>query len=874
MALRTGQRVLVPDTHACEFLAGSDDLETYRQAGIRAVQTTPLFSRSGTLLGMISTHWRGPHEPTASELRALDVLARQAADLIERRRAEEGLRESRDQFQIMGETVPYGVWLCAPDGGVKYCSQSFLDLINMAQEEQQQFGWTKRLVPEDVEPMMKKWLDCCTTGAPWEHEHRIIDRHGEIHTILSKGLPVRDAEGRITCWTGVNLDITERKKTEKDLERARAAAEEANRAKSAFLANMSHEIRTPMNAIIGMTELTLDTRLSQHQREYLEMVHSSAESLLKVINDILDFSKIEAGMLEFEAAEFDLRDLVEQTAQTLALRAHQKELELTCRLDSGLPRILVGDAGRLRQVLTNLIGNAIKFTERGEVTVQVESAEVEEAGKCRLRFVIKDTGIGIPAAKMDLLFRHFSQVDSSTHRHFGGTGLGLAISRQIVEGMEGTIHAESEEGAGSTFSFIVSLDIAAGQAPISAPPAPSCLEGVRALIIDDNQANRRILNEILANWGLAPTAVAGGREGLELLRAAASAGEPYRLLLLDERMPEMDGFSVAEQIRSDATLPELIIMMLTSADVPAGVERCRQIGIATYMVKPIQQSKLFDRLMETLGREGVHAPGLAPVAPASPHPAPVSGSANILLVEDNQINQILARTLLEKQGWSVQAAADGHEAVETWRRGGIDLILMDVQMPEMDGFQATRLIREEEREAGGHIPIIGLTAHAMQGDREKCLEAGMDDYLTKPVRSASLYAAVERLLPGRPGAPVIDLRNALEGVSGDRSILAGLAGKFLSSCPAALENLQAALDRQDFQQIEGMAHSLKSVVGIFGAKKAASLLQKLEDAAEIRGLKEAENLVPQVLLEMEQVQGNLAAFSAEAALVAAESSGS
>jgi PAS domain S-box-containing protein len=789
-------------------------------------------------------------------------------DVTERKQAEAALRESELSYRQMLDSIPGMVFTTRSDGFCDYQSQQWVDFTGVPMSEHLGDGWTKLLHPDDRPRAFSAWRNAVEERAPYDLEYRVRRQDGEYEWFKVRGRPISNEAGEIVRWFGTALNIDRLVRTQKELRQAKTTAEAATRAKSEFLANMSHEIRTPMNAIIGMTELTLDTPLSRQQREYLEMVQSSAESLLKVINDILDFSKIEAGLLEFEAAAFNLRDLVGKTAHILAVRAHQKGLELGFRIDPATPDTLVGDAGRLRQVLINLIGNAVKFTEQGEILLQVEVVTAEEDGKCHLRFAVSDTGIGIPADKMNLLFRHFSQIDSSAARRFAGTGLGLAISRQIVEGMGGTILAHSVEGEGSTFSFTVAFALPQQSATVPALRPQPNLEGMRVLIIDDNETNQRILTEMLASWGMAPDVAAGGREGIERLRTAATAGKPFRLLLLDERMPEMDGFAVAEEIRSDANLPELNIMMLSSGDVPAAATRCRQAGIATYLIKPLRQSELFDTLMETFGRQTIQEPETPPAA--ADHPSLASGAPRILLAEDNRINQALARTLLEKRGWTVQTAANGNEAVAAWRKGGIDLILMDVQMPEVDGFQATRLIRQEERTLGERTPIIGLTAHAMKGDREECLEAGMDDYVPKPVRAEALYATVEHWMTGGGGAPGINLSAALQTVNGDRDFLAGLAVQFTRDYPPSRENLQAALDRQDLQQVEGIAHSLKSVVGIFGANKAAELLQKLEDAAERQGLRELEYLVPQVLMEMEKVMGNLVAFSAEGTVLPAE----
>ena len=736
--------------------------------------------------------------------------------------------------------------------------------------EPQQFAATYEAFLEAVHPDDRAAVNDAYSGSlregrdSYEIEHRIVRKTGEVRYVHEKCEHFRNESGEIIRSVGMVHDITDRKQIETSLREAKTTAEAATRAKSEFLANMSHEIRTPMNAIIGMTELTLDTSLTRQQRDYLEMVQSSAESLLKVINDILDFSKIEAGLLEFDTAPFDLRDLVEKTAHTLALRAHQKGLELACRVDPAVPSVLMGDDGRLRQVLTNLIGNAIKFTEAGEIVVQVELISPPHDGRCSLHISVSDTGIGIPAHKMNLLFRYFSQVDSSSTRRFEGTGLGLAISQQIVEKMGGNIQVDSAEGEGSTFHFTAPFSLPQQASTARPPLAKPDLEGMRVLIIDDNETNRYILTEMLTSWGMAPSAVASGLEGIVRLRMAAKAGKPFRLLLLDERMPQMDGFTVAQKIRSDATLPEVNIMMLSSGDIPAAVERCREVGIETYLVKPLRQSELFDTLMETFGQR--HLSGDLTDVPSTDlaESAPTSHSARILLAEDNRINQTLARTLLEKRGWSVLTASTGKEALNVWRTEKVDLILMDVQMPEVDGLQATRLIREEEAALGaGRTPIIGLTAHAMAGDREVCLDAGMDDYVPKPVRAEVLYDAVERLLPGEDDAPAIDLSYILQAVNDDRTLLGELAAQFLRDCPVSCEELKSALFAQDLQKVERTVHTLKSVVGIFGAEKAQSLLSKMENAAHTRELKEMKKLLPLVLQEVGRVQKSLTDFGGE-----------
>jgi PAS domain S-box-containing protein len=793
-------------------------------------------------------------------------------DITERKQAEEALRVDEERLKVALEGAGDATWDRNLLTGEAVFSDRCNEMLGYAKDDikNDSSGWEERIHPEDKSRILairQAYLNGHL--ATYSCEYRLRCKDGNWKWVLSRGMVVsRDAEGKPARLAGTLTDISHIKQVEAQLLKAKELAEAASRAKSEFLANMSHEIRTPMNGVIGMTGLLLGSNLGPEQRHYAEVVDASAKSLLVVIDDILDFSKIEAGKLEIGTLDFNLRTLMDDFATMMIGRLGKKRLEFVCAVAPEVPALLQGDPGRLRQVLVNLAGNAIKFTHQGEVVVSV-SLISESKAEAVLRFTVRDTGIGIPADKQHVLFTSFTQVDASTTRQYGGTGLGLAISKQLVGLMGGEIGVASKEGEGSEFWFSVrfSKQLEGRQMNIS----PVLVRGTRILVVDDNATNREVLTAQLQSWGARVTAAEDGETALACLREAVDAGDYFQAAVLDMMMPGMDGEALGQAIVADNRLKTTRLLMMTSIGQQADARRFKEIGFAAYLVKPVRQSDLFDCLVAVLAGDQPQQMR-SQVSPPSLQKTPLR-NARILLVEDNLTNQEVAIGILQRLGWQADIAANGKEALQALATRPYDLVLMDVQMPEMDGYEAAQRIRDSRSSVLNHrIPVIALTAHAMVGDGEKCLAAGMSDYIAKPIDPQTLAKTIEKWLTLKPhdvpgetpaempggktpppepaeGVTVFNREVFLRRMMGDEDFARTVAAGFLEDLPRLLTALKEQLAQEDLESVWKQAHKVKGSAANVGGETLRDVAQLMEKAGKAGDLAGVAGWVPELELQ-------------------------
>ena len=822
------------------------------QAGLHSAFALPI--RQGRRVsGVMEFFSRDMFEPAPELLAMMTTVCNQIGIYVERKWAGEDL----DRFFELSLDM---FCVATFDGYFMRVNPAWQTVLGFSEEEMRASPFMDFVHPDDQAATIEA-MSTLTTGAKViDFENRYRAKDGTYKRLEWNSAPfihqgliyavARDVTDRRAAQEALQQNAERLSQLVKELEVARERAEQATVAKGEFLANMSHEIRTPMNAIIGMTDLTLQTRLTPQQREYIHTARESAESLMTIIDDILDVSKIEARRLTLERAPFHFRDTVEDSVKLLAPRADQKGLDLSCRIAPDVPEALIGDPGRLRQVILNLVSNAIKFTDEGEVGVNVS---VDERGTddVRLRFTVRDTGIGIPEDKQWEIFGAFVQADTSTTRRYGGTGLGLTISTQLVEMMDGRMWLDSEVGKGTNFHFVARFGLAHDMAG-SIVSAPTNLRDLHVLVVDDNDTNRFILSEILASWQMRATSVHSADAALESLRNAAEQGDPFHLLLTDALMPKTDGFGLAQQVARDDRFGRLKMILLTSAGAPVLKGRAANV-FAAKLAKPVKQSDLLDAIVTafatTVSSRRQRSKEMQRSADRSSKPL------RVLVAEDNPTNQALVAALLKQKGHRVTIVGNGRLAADRAVLEPFDLVLMDVQMPEMGGLEATGLIRDHERTAGGHVPIVALTARAMAGDREQCLAAGMDAYVPKPLRAEDLFAAIDSVVAQQRGPSAaatqvppdkVDRDVLLEGFGGRADLLKHVVEVFLEDAPATLARLKQAIQAGNGTEVAAIAHSLKGSVGLFSQGQAFEGIRRLEHVGKSGDLSQAETMRAEV----------------------------